>query len=37
VYYCVTAKGQRRLDRLTAEWDRVSSGVRAALGTVEHA
>lgn len=31
VYYRVTAKGQRRLDRLTAEWDRVSSGVRAAL------
>ena len=32
VYYRVTAKGQRRLDRLTAEWDRVSSGIRAALG-----
>ncbi len=31
VYYSVTTKGQRRLDRLTAEWDRVSSGVRAAL------
>jgi PadR family transcriptional regulator PadR len=32
VYYRVTAKGQRRLDRLTEEWDRVSSGVRSALG-----
>ncbi len=32
VYYRVTAKGQRRLDRLTAEWDRVSSGVQAAIG-----
>jgi PadR family transcriptional regulator PadR len=32
VYYSVTPKGQRRLDSLTEEWDRVSSGVRTALG-----
>lgn len=36
VYYRVTAKGQRRLDRLTEEWDRVNSGVRAALGHAGH-
>ena len=32
VYYSVTPKGQRRLDSLTEEWDRVSTGVRTALG-----
>ncbi len=37
VYYCMTSKGQRRLDKLTAEWDRVSSGVRSALGQAGHA
>ncbi len=37
VYYCVTPKGQLRLDRLTEEWDRVSSGVRSALGQAGHA
>ena len=37
VYYNVTPKGQRRLDRLTAEWDRVSSGIRSALGQPGHA
>jgi len=37
VYYRVTAKGQRRLDRLTEEWDRVSSGIRSALGEAGHA
>ncbi len=37
VYYSVTPQGQRRLGALTDEWDRVSSGVRAALGEPEHA
>ncbi len=37
VYYSVTAKGIKRLDRLTAEWDRVSGGVEAALAEPEHA
>ena len=32
VYYTVTAKGQRRLDHLSEEWRRVSSGVNSALG-----
>ncbi|HEY8521978.1 MAG TPA: PadR family transcriptional regulator [Gammaproteobacteria bacterium] len=37
VYYTLTAKGQRRLERLGQEWKRVSSGVNAALGDAEHA
>ena len=37
VYYSVTPKGQLRLDRLTEEWDRVSSGIRSALGQAERA
>lgn len=32
VYYKVTAKGRRRLEELTAEWQRVTEGIRAALG-----
>lgn len=32
VYYGVTPKGMERLDRLSGEWDRVSSGIKAALG-----
>jgi PadR family transcriptional regulator PadR len=31
VYYSVTAKGQRRLERLHGEWQRIQSGVSAAL------
>ena len=37
VYYLVTAKGQRRLEHLSEEWRRVSSGVNTALGNPEHA
>ena len=37
VYYTVTGQGQQRLARLTGEWDRVSSGIAAALGEAEHA
>ena len=32
VYYTVTPKGRERLGRLSSEWDRVSSGINAALG-----
>jgi PadR family transcriptional regulator PadR len=31
VYYAVTAKGRRRLEHLSNEWQRVSSGVNSAL------
>jgi PadR family transcriptional regulator, regulatory protein PadR len=37
VYYTLTAKGRRRLERLSEEWRRVSSGVNSALGEPEHA
>jgi len=37
VYYSVTPKGRTRFERLTDEWDRISSGVRSALGDWEHA
>jgi PadR family transcriptional regulator PadR len=37
VYYSLTTKGQRRFDRLSGEWDRVSGGIRSALGVPEHA
>ena len=37
VYYSVTPKGQERLDRLSSEWDRVSSGINAALGELVNA
>ncbi len=37
VYYSVTAKGTKRLDRLTAEWNRVSGGVESALAEPERA
>ena len=31
VYYAVTAKGRKRLDRLQDEWQRIQSGVSKAL------
>jgi PadR family transcriptional regulator PadR len=37
VYYSLTLTGRQRLDRLSDEWDRVSSGVNAALGEPAHA
>ena len=37
VYYALTAKGRKRLDRLQNEWQRVESGVRAALDRPSHA
>ncbi len=36
VYYTVTAKGQKRLERLTDEWGRISSGIESALGEAGH-
>ncbi|MEM9057305.1 MAG: PadR family transcriptional regulator [Pseudomonadota bacterium] len=33
VYYSATAKGRKRLDRLTREWHRIHNGVNAALDT----
>ena len=37
VYYAVTAKGRARLTRLQGEWERVSTGISAALGEPSHA
>ena len=36
VYYRLTAKGRRRLDRLQGEWQRIQSGVSAALDSADH-
>lgn len=32
LYYCLTAKGQKRLVQLTDEWKRVAQGVTSVLG-----
>lgn len=32
VYYAVTAKGKKRLEALTREWDRVNTGISNVLG-----
>jgi len=37
VYYSLTAKGRRRLNRLTGEWERVSGAVNIALEGGLHA
>jgi PadR family transcriptional regulator PadR len=37
VYYSLTPKGQQRLKGLSDEWDRVSTGIKAALGDALHA
>lgn len=37
VYYSVTAKGRKRLDRLQGEWQRIESGINAAFGEPGHA
>jgi len=36
VYYSLTAKGRKRLTRLTSEWDRVSTAVDTALTSGAH-
>lgn len=37
VYYKLTAKGKKRLDRLQGEWQRIQSGLTAALDPASHA
>jgi PadR family transcriptional regulator PadR len=37
VYYHLTPKGRRRLDRLTGDWERISTGVRAVLEEMSNA
>lgn len=37
VYYTVTAKGKRRLDRLQSDWNRIQSGINASLEAPLHA
>ena len=37
VYYSLTAKGKRRLERLEQDWNRIQTGVNAALGAASHA
>lgn len=32
VYYALTKKGSERLQRLTADWDRIQNGINAAIG-----
>jgi len=36
VYYSLTPKGRNRFERLTSEWDRISGGIRSALGSPQH-
>lgn len=37
VYYAVTAKGRRRLEALTSDWQRIRDGIESALGEMTHA
>ena len=37
VYYSLTSKGQKRLDRLQGEWQRIESGIKAAFDAPSHA
>ena len=37
VYYSLTSKGGKRLEKLQGEWERVQSGISAALGAPAHA
>ncbi|MBT8077931.1 MAG: PadR family transcriptional regulator [Gammaproteobacteria bacterium] len=37
VYYSLTAKGRKRLQRLQSEWQRIQSGITAALESPGHA
>lgn len=37
VYYLLTTKGKRRLERLEQDWNRIQSGINAALGVPSHA
>ncbi len=37
VYYSLTAKGKRRLERLQNNWHRIQSGINASLDALSHA
>jgi PadR family transcriptional regulator len=37
VYYSLTAKGKRRLERLQSDWHRIQSGINASLDAPHHA
>ena len=37
VYYSLTAKGKRRLERLQQDWHRIQSGINASLDAPSHA
>jgi len=37
VYYYLTPKGRRRLERLTGDWERINKGVSAVLEEVSNA
>lgn len=37
VYYSLTAKGKRRLERLQSEWHRIQSGINSSLDAPSHA
>lgn len=37
VYYTLTAKGRKRLERLQAEWHRIQTGIAAAMEAPGHA
>ena len=37
VYYSLTAKGKRRLERLQQDWNRIQSGINASLDAPSHA
>jgi PadR family transcriptional regulator PadR len=37
VYYSLTPRGAKRLDRLAEEWHRISTGIRSALGAPQSA
>ncbi len=37
VYYSLTAKGKRRLERLQQDWNRIQAGVNASLDAPSHA
>jgi PadR family transcriptional regulator len=37
VYYSLTAKGRRRLERLQQDWNRIQTGINASLDSPSHA
>ncbi len=37
VYYALTSKGRKRLDKLQGDWQRVQSGISSALEGTSHA